>query len=244
MTRQASPPLFFHILHAFENWMQSVSLLPDQAFFERHHFPWAEQLEAQAEDIRQEYLELKNSGEEIPPFQEVSKEQGAITSDDRWKTFLLYAYGAKSNRNTALCPKTTKAIEDIPGMRTAFFSILAPGKVIVPHRGPYKGLVRCHLALTIPEGNCGIRVKDEVQTWKEGRCLFFDDTLVHEAWNETASERVVLFLDVLRPLKSPYEKWNAQLIRWIAKSRYGKRSIQVFRNWYAKHGIINDVTIE
>lgn len=223
--------------------MQSVSTIPDEAYIDPIHFPWAESLEQRAPEILQEYLELRRSGEPIPPFQEVSKEQAAITNDNLWQTFLLYAYGAKSMRNAALCPLTTRTIEEIPEMRTAFFSILAPGKTIPPHRGPYKGLVRCHLALKIPEGNCGITVSGQKREWVNGRCLFFDDTLVHEAWNNTADERVVLFLDILRPLKKPYGNWNDQLIRWIASSHYGKKSIRTFSNWYARHGIINDAVI-
>ncbi len=227
----------------FENWMQSISTIPAEPFVDPSYFEWTKRLEAKSSEIVGEYLALQSRQEPIPPFQEISKEQGAITNDDRWKTFLLYAYGAKSARNTLLCPQTTAAIESIPEMRTAFFSILAPGKAIPPHRGPYKGLVRCHLALRIPKGDCAIRVGDITKTWENGKCLFFDDTLVHEAWNHTTEERVVLFLDVLRPLQSPYGKWNDRLIHWIATSRYGKKSIRTFRDWYARNGIVNDATV-
>jgi aspartyl/asparaginyl beta-hydroxylase (cupin superfamily) len=242
-TSSPRPPAFFKLLHGFESWMQSISLIPDQAYIDPTHFAWTKQLEICAAEIYAEYDLLRKSGEPIPPFQEVSKEQGAITNDSEWKTFLLYAYGAKSLRNTAICPNTTRAIEAIPEMRTAFFSILAPGKIIPPHRGPYKGLVRCHLALKIPDGDCGLRVRGEESKWISGKCLFFDDTLTHEAWNKTNDERVVLFLDVLRPLKKPFGKWNDRLIYWIASSGYGRRSIQTFRDWYARHGITNDATI-
>lgn len=240
---QIRPPLFFKVLHAFERWIQSVSLVPDEAFLDPGHFPWTEELEKCAAEIYAEYLSLRNSGEPIPPFQEISKEQGAITNDSKWQAFLMFAYGAKSLRNTALCPATSLAIEAIPEMRTAFFSILAPGKIIPPHRGPYKGLIRCHLALNIPSGDCGIRVRGQSRQWINGRCLFFDDTLVHEAWNKTNEERVVLFLDILRPLKKPYGTWNDRLIRWIASSYYGKKSIRTFSDWYARHGIINDAIV-
>jgi aspartyl/asparaginyl beta-hydroxylase (cupin superfamily) len=237
------PPAFFRLLQVFESWMQSKSTIPDEPYIDAVHFPWTKWLEQNASDIFREYLELKKSGEPIPPFQEVSKEQAAITNDNRWQTFLLYAYGAKSVRNTTLCPATTRALEAIPEMRTAFFSILAPGKIIPPHRGPYKGLVRCHLALKIPEGDCGLMVSGQSRTWINGKCLFFDDTLIHEAWNKTNEERVVLFLDILRPLKKPYGKWNDRIIYWIASSYYGKKSIRTFSDWYARHGIRNDVVI-
>ena len=237
------PPAFFRLLQVFESWMQSISTIPDDPFIDPVHFEWTERLEQCAPEILREYLELREAGEPIPPFQEISKEQASITNDDRWRTFLLFAYGAKSLRNTELCPLTTRAIEAIPEMRTAFFSILAPGKIIPPHRGPYKGLVRCHLALKIPDGDCGLKARGEHRKWMTGKCLFFDDTLTHEAWNNTSEERVVLFLDILRPLRTPYGKWNDRVIYWIASSYYGKKSIRTFSDWYARHGIRNDAVI-
>ena len=72
-------------------------------------------------------------------------------------------------------------------MKTAFFSILAPGKHLPPHRGPYKGVMRYHLGLLIPEPaeQCGIRVDTETRHWAEGESMIFDDTFEHEAWNDT-----------------------------------------------------------
>src|SRR5437867_3927702 len=90
-------------------------------------------------------------------------------------------------------------LERVPGMTTAFFSILSPHKHIPDHRGPYKGVLRYHLALMIPEPRqaCRIRVDGEYATWEEGKSLLFDDSYDHEAWNDTDGIRVVLFMDVL-----------------------------------------------
>ena len=96
-------------------------------------------------------------------------------------------------------------MREIPGMTTAMFSILSPRKHILDHRGPYKGVLRYHLGLIVPEDaeRCRIRVGEDVRHWEEGKSMIFDDTFNHEVWNDTDETRVVLFVDVLRPLPFP-----------------------------------------
>ena len=105
---------------------------------------------------------------------------------------------------------------------TAWFSILAPGKHIPPHRGLYAGVLRYHLGLVIPEPKqqCRIRVEDQVHHWDEGRGMLFDDTYDHEVWNDTDGVRVILFMDVLRPLPPPLALLNKLIIKGIALSPY------------------------
>ena len=71
-------------------------------------------------------------------------------------------------------------------------------------------MLRYHLALKIPEPReaCRLRVGGEYANWDEGKSLLFDDSYEHEAWNDTDGERVVLFMDVVRPLKSPVRQVN------------------------------------
>src|SRR5206468_10959701 len=93
---------------------------------------------------------------------------------------------------------------------TAFFSILAPHRRIGEHRGPWRGVLRYHLALQVPEPRheAGISVGGEVAHWQEGRSLLFDDGYRHHGWNNTGGVRVVLFVDVVRPLKPPGDQVN------------------------------------
>jgi aspartyl/asparaginyl beta-hydroxylase (cupin superfamily) len=180
--------------------------------------------------------------EPIPSFQELSPEQRAITQDDKWKTYVLYAYGARANRNCRECPQTAAAVERIPGMKTAFFSILSAGKHIPSHRGPYKGLLRCHLGLVVPApAACRMRVGTREARWQEGRALVFDDTFHHEVWNDSAEERVVLFIDFVRPMRFPLGAINDAILRLIVRSPYGRRTMRRFADWYALHGIHADV---
>jgi ornithine lipid ester-linked acyl 2-hydroxylase len=111
-----------------------------------------------------------------------------------WETFGLYAFGIKLDKNCRICPETTKLVESIPGMVTAGFSSLLPGTHIAAHTGYPDGVLRCHLGL-IGCNDCSLRVADQIQDWQEGKCLVFDDTAEHEAWNRGDRTRVVLLLD-------------------------------------------------
>jgi len=113
-------------------------------------------------------------------------------------------------------------------MRGAIFAVLAPGKHIPPHQGLYKGLLRYHLGVRIPEtpGLCRITVDGQTKTWEEGRSFIFDDTFTHEAWNESSIQRVVLMIDVERPLIAPLALLNRAILRWISSTSYITDAIQ------------------
>jgi ornithine lipid ester-linked acyl 2-hydroxylase len=198
------------VVTRLERLVPEYSLIGESVFFDKRLFPWAEKLEANWQVIRQELDRVMPYADLLPNFQDISPRQNAIANDDRWKTFFFCAFGYRSKKNCELCPETAKLLEQIPGLKVAFFSILAPGKHIPEHRGKHKGIVRCHLALRVPEPKeaCKIRVLDQIAYWEEGRCLFFDDTFPHEVWNDTNDYRVVLFLDIARPLRFPLSLVN------------------------------------
>ncbi|GJH16159.1 aspartyl/asparaginyl beta-hydroxylase domain-containing protein [Caballeronia novacaledonica] len=107
--------------------------------------------------------------------------------------------GTRIEPAATLCARTVALLEScVPARLGAGFSALGPHSHIAAHSG-YEGLMlRCHLGLSIPVGNCRLRVGDQEQGWEEGRCLVFDDHCVHEAWNETDEMRVVLIVDFAR----------------------------------------------
>ena len=114
-----------------------------------------------------------------------------------WTVFGLVAFGKPLSANCARCPKTALLLQSIPGMSMAGFSALAPRTAILPHRGYTSQVLRCHLGLvTLPEA--GIRVGSEVRSWDQGKCLVFDDTVEHEAWNRGGHTRIVLLTDIAR----------------------------------------------
>ncbi|WP_158046729.1 aspartyl/asparaginyl beta-hydroxylase domain-containing protein [Skermanella pratensis] len=117
--------------------------------------------------------------------------------DGNWTVFPLYKFGQKVEEHCALCPRTTRAIEGIPGLLTAGFSSLAPGTYIGPHFGYTGEVLRAHLGLLTPP-DCAIRVGPETKSWTPGGLMLFDDTTEHEAWNRSGETRVVLLLDFKR----------------------------------------------
>lgn len=237
-------PLVFHVLHALERLFARGSLHPEQEVYGTDDFPWVRALEADWLNIRAELERVLAGSEPIPGFQEISPEQAAITQGDHWQTYVLHAWGLAAGRNCRECPRTAAAVARIPGMKTAFFSILGAGRRIAPHRGPYKGLLRCHLGLVVPEPEkCGIRVGATQAHWQEGRALIFDDTFEHEAWNDGAAPRVVLFIDFVRPLRWPLSAINAAILSLVAHSAYGRRVARGFARWYEARGIDADVRV-
>jgi len=194
----------------------------NRTFFETESFPWVASIEAGSTAIRTEMDTLLVHRDKIPNFQDISEDQNVLTEGDRWKTYFLYAYGHQAERNCAQCPKTARLLASIPGLKTAMFSILAPKKHVPEHRGPYKGVLRYHLGLIIPEPNtsCRIRVADEVRSWQEGKSLIFDDSHLHEVWNDSDSWRVVLFVDFLRPLPFPLSLLNRVMVWRISRTAF------------------------
>ena len=187
-------------LIAGAEWLISKNS-PNHAFFDTESFPWTKTLENNYRPIQNELRSLLESTR-IPDFTRLSEEQKRLVPANKWKTFMFCLYRQYVDENCRICPMTSLAIRNIPGMTAAFFSILEPETHIGRHRGPYKGVLRCHLALVVPpdETSCGIEVNGEVYHWKEGKTVIFDDSFEHEAWNASDQLRVVLFIDFERPL--------------------------------------------
>lgn len=236
--KRPSVAVGFWIIKRIEKVLIRYSRVADTPVLDRDEFSWTGTLESGWEAIRVELERVLNDTGKLPNFQDISKDQINITQDDRWKTFFLYGYGYKMKENCDLCPETTRIVESIPGMMTAFFSILSPGKSIPPHRGPYKGLLRCHLALIVPEPReqCWIQVGDRVNHWEEGRCLVFDDTYLHKVENNTDGMRVVLFLDIVRPTRFPGSWLNKLVIRLIRWSPFVQDAIKNQKAWEYRIG--------
>lgn len=218
-------------------WMERQnrrhSLVPTTPFLPEELFDWSRPFQENWVDIREELDNVLAFRGKLPNFQDISPEQRNLTTDDNWKTYFFHGYGFTSAGNLASCPKTAAALRGIPGLTTAFFSILGPGKRLPQHRGPYNGVLRYHLALKIPEpaDESGITVGGETRHWREGGGMFFDDTYPHSAWNNTDQDRVVLFIDILRPLRFPYNLLNRLAIAAIAQSPFIKNAKENQRAW-------------
>jgi aspartyl/asparaginyl beta-hydroxylase (cupin superfamily) len=195
-----------------------------QPFLDPVDFSWTALLEEHYPAIRAEAERVLQVRDALPNFQDIAPDQIDLSEDDQWKSFWFVGYDVWDDPNCLRCPATAAVLRAIPGLTTGFFSILGPHKRLPPHYGPYRGVLRHHLALIVPEprAQCGIRVGDQVRRWDEGASLVFDDTYEHEAWNDTDGERVVLFLDIKRPLRPPVNWVNDVIIKAVSKSPFVK----------------------
>ncbi len=179
------------------------SLIPTDPVLEASHLPGLAL-------GREEWLAIKSEAEallaarnEIPAFGKISPDHRRIASGPQWKSFFFEGYGFQSNANRALCPKTAAFLDRIPGLVVAFYSIMAGDTHVPRHRGLTKAWLNCHLPLVVPTapGRCEIDIAGAHYQWHEGEWLVFDETFHHEVWNDTGQRRVVLMLQVRRPMR-------------------------------------------
>lgn len=192
-------------------------MLPADEFFSRSHFPWMDELESEAEAIRNELEQLLDAGGDgfcpyvsMPPGTPENK-WTPLNNSSNWDAGYLWKYGDPSPGLMARCPATVKALSKIerfdPVGRgpNAFFSLLRPHAHIPPHTGVSNMRTIVHLPLIVPEG-CWFRVGGETRPWVSGQPFAFDDTIEHEAFNGSDHLRAVLIFDVWNPHMTELER--------------------------------------
>jgi len=191
------------LIRNLADFLGRQSLVGDMPIHDNKDFPFLKPFVDNWQAIRAEVDEILKYREAVPLFQDVSRDQKRIAVGNNWRTFILYGFGTKLEKNCRQAPLTTRILESIPNLQTAWFSILGPGYHIPAHRGVSKGILRSHLGLIIPRDaeKCRMRVGDKVQVWRPGEIFVFDDTYDHEVWNDTDDERVILLFDFDRPMK-------------------------------------------
>jgi hypothetical protein len=190
--------------------------LPQIQFFDPADFGWAPAVEAATAAVREELKCILSKGTEgFRPY--IQSEVNRPRADDNplldsidWSALFLCENGKLNEDVVARCRRTWEAVQAAPLPRianspTVMFSLLRPGARIVPHTGMLNTRLTCHLPLIVPP-KCGFRVGNEVREWQEGKLLIFDDTIEHEAWNESDQDRVVLIFDIWRPELSERER--------------------------------------
>ena len=178
--------------------------------------------------IRTELDALLAQGVTMPNYHDINKPATEISksTEGNWKVFMLELLGHKPEGNRARCPDTVAALGRVPGILQAFFSVLEPGKSVPLHDGPYIGYLRYHLALRVPTDNPPlIRVKGQPYTWKEGEAVMFDDSWPHEVVNHSKQPRVVLIVDVPRPLSWLPRMVNHFVLWGLAAPAYANKVI-------------------
>lgn len=184
--------------------------LPADEFFDDRHFPWFDSIAIHTAAIRAELEALMaDPGDALRPY--VRLDEG--TPDNKWSALdhslawgacFLWEYGEPNLPVLERCPATAAALASVPSAHipgrapSAFFSMLKPHTRIPPHTGVTNTRAIIHLPLIVPKG-CGFRVGGETREWIEGQPFAFDDTIEHEAWNDSDQMRAVLIFDVWNP---------------------------------------------
>lgn len=185
--------------------------VPSQPYYGRDRFPWQAELEDATDVIREELLSVLAENQPLLPFlgdQSAEELKGHLrssgTQEAGWDAYFFYRHGDRFDDHHLRCPRTSAVLEHVPLVRIrdhapeTLFSVLRPGTHILPHRGVTNTRLVTHLPLIVPP-DCAINVGGELHEWKEGRCVSFDDTFEHEAWNRSDRTRVVVILDSWNP---------------------------------------------
>jgi beta-hydroxylase len=199
-------------------------------------YPELETLEKNHHIVRHECEALLDRKSDLPDMKDMG---GNYTQAGihviQWKTF-MFKSGGFIEENCALAPETARLLRGIPNLYTAFFSVVAVSLKNTTHWGYYKGFLRYHLGVIIPNDNegkeCWLRVNDDREDnlandkslvekgkryyWHNGEGVVFDDTYLHDAANESDEVRVVLWLDMLKPHPWYIQIWS-RLFLWVAE---------------------------
>ncbi|MFG2985022.1 aspartyl/asparaginyl beta-hydroxylase domain-containing protein [Streptomyces sp. NPDC048258] len=185
-------------------------------------FPESKKLDHQFDQIKAEVTKLVQT-RNVKAYGDIDPLRAAEVSEE-WRLYYAYMLGETNPEAWRDCPTFVDFAERTPGVVNAIIAILEPGVTLKAHEGPYAGILRYHLPLTVPENNPPrLRVDKEIHTWKEGEAILIDDTFEHEVYNESDGQRVMLIIDIRRPmglvpdlvnrlsLRSK-RKWSAQFI--------------------------------
>ncbi|HLR17437.1 MAG TPA: aspartyl/asparaginyl beta-hydroxylase domain-containing protein [Alcanivoracaceae bacterium] len=197
LTRQLSDFSTFTV--PFNVPAYALSKVPLQPIVPQRFFPELSVLSDNWETIRDEALALYQMGhikakDDLPA--------SSFYKNGRWVSFYLKVYDSDIPSARELAPKTLALIEQVPNMNLALFAVLMPGKKLNDHHDPFAFTLRYSLGLSTPNSDeCGIQIDQEDYKWKDGESVLFDETYLHNAYNDTDTPRLILMTDIDRPLK-------------------------------------------
>jgi aspartate beta-hydroxylase len=170
-----------------------------------NYFPLSKSFSSDWQKLRDEALCIAENLPAVPRFHDLMSQQADISAQDErdWRMFVVKAYGVTISKNAARCPVLLELISSNPDVLTATISFLAPWKHIPKHRGPFRGVVRYYLGLSVPNDSDGqtgtvLTIDGTEYRLANGQSILWDDTYAHEVRNNTGEVRIALLLDVRR----------------------------------------------
>lgn len=222
-------------LPKFNGWIAGSSKVGDRPVFDTTNFPWVKELESHWTEIRDEAASVLQDLSQVPPLATISPDHRRIAPAGRWRSYFLIGYRYRIEANCRACPRTVELVSRIPGVNTAFFSILVPGTHIPPHTGATKAFLTCHLGIQVPRDRaaCRMRVEDEWVHWEDGRALIFDDVFQHEVHNETDETRIILLIQFKRPVGPIGKIVGGLFLEVLRRSRFVQDARRGIAQWSA-----------
>jgi aspartyl/asparaginyl beta-hydroxylase (cupin superfamily) len=195
--------------------------LPQVQYYDTAQFAWLEALEQAAGTIHGELVELLNEPALFAPEAAAGEAGGMPAGAGEVLTCHLMKGGAPMATVAQRCTATLAAIAGAPldyvtgRAPSAAFQLLRPGERMVPRTGLFNTRLTCWLPLMAP-ARCVLRVGNELREWQAGKALVFDDSIEHEAWNDSPELGAVLQFNLWRPeLTSLEREMVMSLVRGI-----------------------------
>ncbi|MCM2370145.1 aspartyl/asparaginyl beta-hydroxylase domain-containing protein [Aporhodopirellula aestuarii] len=209
--------------HPLQQPQYFVAGIPSSRWYDPDEFEWKDFVEQSFPQAHEEVLQLLSDHcDQFGIFR--TEIDGTV---DGWNTFIFYANGRRQAKSCERAPRLADVADAMIAYEEGELTMLSslnPRSYIPPHVGPINGILRCHLPLLVPD-NCGLRVGGEEITWTEGKVLVFDDSFVHEVWNQSDQVRIVLFFNAWHPALSLPER------QALANVRRAYNQTPAGRNW-------------
>jgi aspartyl/asparaginyl beta-hydroxylase (cupin superfamily) len=181
-------------------------------FWDRDQFPFLDAMEAATDKVREELLgvlDQEAASSELEPYMQRPDDEpveqfGELNHSRKWSAYHFAFYGKPYEKHRNACPVTAGLLDALPypvipnRSPAAMYSILEPHTHIPPHHGASNVRLLGHLPLVLP-GNGRFRVGNSLREWRMGEAMIFDDTIEHEAWNDSDQMRTVLIFDIWHP---------------------------------------------
>ena len=125
-------------------------------------------------------------------------------------------------------PSLVRILKEVPQIGTCAVSVLQDGVHIPIHVGYYKGIMRYMIPVVVPKDreNVFLCVNELKYCWTEGVGVLWDDTYPHKVYNNTDEIRVVIYMDVVRPLRWGLNALNRFILRLACNSKIVKDEIK------------------
>ena len=207
--REPATPIYDFAVEALRGlYDRRISAPP--VFDAAQFFPGHARFIESATALREEALGVARSLASVPRFHELMPQQASISNQDArdWRMLIVKAYGVTVKANAQRCPLLSRLVASDPDVLSAALSFLAPGKKVPEHRGPFRGILRYYLGLSVPLDAAGrpgavLTIDGTEHRIATGQALLWDDTYPHAVRNDTPEVRIALLLDVRRRAMPP-----------------------------------------